>query len=88
MEFEWDWAKAARNFEKHGVAFDVVYRLDWAKAIIRLDERIDYGEQRWQSLHVDEDGRRYVVAFTERGGRLRIIVVRRAHAKEQRKWAR
>lgn len=88
MEFEWDEAKAARNLEKHGVAFEVVHRLDWAKAIVRLDERFDYGEQRWQSLHVDEDRRHYVVVFTERDGRLRIIVARRAHAKEQRKWAK
>jgi uncharacterized DUF497 family protein len=88
MEFEWDAAKAARNIVKHGVSFEIVRRLDWAKAITRPDDRADYGEQRWRALHTDADGTHYVIVFTERGGAFRIISARRAHAKEVRTWAR
>jgi uncharacterized DUF497 family protein len=88
MEFEWDDAKAASNLAKHGVSFEVVKELDWSDAVIRLDGRREYSEFRWRALHVDGDGTRYVVVFTERRGRYRIISVRRAHAKELRKWER
>lgn len=88
MEFEWDPDKAASNLAKHGVSFEVVSRLDWTKAVTRPDDRHEYGEKRWRALHVDDEGTRYVVIFVERGGKYRIISVRRAHAKEQRKWAR
>lgn len=88
MEFEWDEAKAALNLEKHGVSFEVVRRLDWSDAVVLLDARLTYGELRWRALHIDDEGTSYVVVFTERSGRYRIISVRRAHAKEVRKWGR
>jgi uncharacterized protein len=88
MEFEWDEAKAARNLEKHGVAFESVLVFDWSGAIVRLDVRWNYGEPRWRALHIDSAGTPYVVVFTERRGRYRIISLRRAHAREVRKWAK
>lgn len=88
MDFEWDELKAASNHAKHGVSFDIVRVLDWSDAIIRLDVRWGYGERRWRALHIDGAGTPYVVVFTERGGRYRIISVRRAHAREVRKWAK
>lgn len=88
MDFEWDEAKAARNLEKHGVGFEIVRGFDWSAAIVRLDVRMDYGEPRWRALHIDGAGTPYVVVFTERAGSFRIISLRRAHAREVRKWAR
>ena len=39
MEFDWDDDKAASNLDKHGVAFEVVYELDWDQADARIDGR-------------------------------------------------
>ena len=88
MEFEWDEAKARSNLVKHGVSFDIVWELDWSKALMRPDSRRDYGEERWQALHVDDERTPYVVVFTERQGRFRIVSARRAHAKEALRWER
>lgn len=88
MDFEWDEVKAASNFAKHGVSFEVVLELDWTKASTRPDDRVEYGERRWRALHIADDGRCYVAVFTARSGRFRIISVRRAHVKEVRNWAR
>ena len=86
--FEWDDDKAAGNLEKHDVAFEVVFELDWNRAIIRPDDRGDYGEHRWRAFHLLENELRLVVVFTRRNDRFRITSIRRAHAKEQRKWIR
>lgn len=76
MEFEWDDEKAARNLEKHGVRFEVVHELDWLTCPIVDDSRFDYGEARYIAYGRVPTGTRYVVAFTLRTGRYRIISVR------------
>ena len=45
--FEWDEEKAENNFEKHGVAFDIVHEFYWPSAIVTEDTRRDYGEIRY-----------------------------------------
>ncbi len=57
MEFDWDDDKAASNLDKHGVAFEVVYELNWDQADARIDGRRAYGEVRLQALVQDGDGR-------------------------------
>ncbi len=86
MEFDWDAQKAAGNIEKHGIAFDIVFDLDWSAAVIR-PVLADFGEPRWTSLHRMGDQQIFVV-FTRRGGVFRIISIRRGHEKEFRKWLR
>ena len=50
-DFEWDAAKAAQNYKKHGIGFETAIRVfDDAFAIERLDEREDYGEDRYSIL--------------------------------------
>ena len=49
------------------------------------DERKDYGELRFRAVGRIE-GRPYMVVFTPRGKRLRIISMRRMHEKEARKY--
>jgi uncharacterized DUF497 family protein len=40
MRFEWDVAKAGRNFDKHGIAFDqAITAFDDPFALIAADER-------------------------------------------------
>jgi uncharacterized protein len=48
--FEWDEAKAKSNSRKHGVAFDdAIYAFADPFALMHQD-RIEGGEQRWQTL--------------------------------------
>ncbi|RYE86009.1 MAG: BrnT family toxin [Hyphomicrobiales bacterium] len=84
-EFDWDVDKAASNLAKHGVSFEVVPNLPWSEMDVRRDGRFDYGKERWRALDVSN---RLLIVFTRRGGRYRIISVRRVHAKEVRQWER
>lgn len=71
--FEWDDAKAAANYAKHGVTFEDASRVFRDPfAIERVDERRDYGEERFVIIGMVEE-RLLFVAFTQRGDRIRII---------------
>ncbi len=54
-----------------------------AFAIERLDDREDYGEQRFVIIGMAERRVFWFVAYTERGERIRIISLRRATQHEQ-----
>jgi uncharacterized DUF497 family protein len=82
-EFEWDEAKAADNYAKHGVSFEMaclVFKDPFA--IERLDDREDYGEDRFILTGMAE-GTLLTVVHTERNGRVRIISARQATRHEQ-----
>jgi uncharacterized protein len=81
--FEWDEAKADENYAKHGVGFETarqVFRDPFA--IERLDDREDYGEDRFILTGMAE-GVVLIVVHTERDGRSRLISARRATKHEQ-----
>ena len=80
--FEWDEAKRRRNLAKHGIDFDAVWEMEWAKAIHRPDIRQDYGEARYVAL-VPIAQLLCCCAYAERGGNRRIISVRPASRKEK-----
>lgn len=83
-EFEWDDAKAASNRDLHGVSFDdacLVFRDPFAIELI--DDREDYGEERY-ALVGTAKGVVLVVVHTERADRNRIISARRAEPNERR----
>ncbi|MEZ2329915.1 BrnT family toxin [Mesorhizobium sp. RCC_202] len=46
MRFEWDAAKARANKAKHGVDFELAPEFDFANAVIAIDDREIYGEER------------------------------------------
>jgi uncharacterized DUF497 family protein len=82
-DFEWDEAKAAENYAKHGVSFEMateVFKDPFA--IERLDDREDHGEDRFVLIGMAE-GAVLTVIYTERNGRIRIISARRATRHEQ-----
>jgi uncharacterized protein len=84
--FEWDEAKATDNYTKHGVSFETAIRVfDDVFAIERLDDREDYGEDRYSVLGM-VDGRLLYVAFTVREGITRIISARGAEPHERRQY--
>lgn len=84
LEFEWHDAKAAANLQAHGVSFELaktVFRDPFA--VERLDDREDYGEERFVLIGMAEGNVTLFVAYTEREGRMRIISARRATQNEQ-----
>jgi uncharacterized DUF497 family protein len=83
--FEWDETKRRVNLARHGVDFADADRLDWATATIAPDLRRDYGEAR--VIVVGQiDGRLHVLIMTRRGDRIRVISLRKANEREQRRW--
>lgn len=87
VEFEWDDAKAAANLRLHGVSFE------FARAVFKdpfaiefLDDREDYGEERFLLIGMAQRAALLFVAYTEREGRIRIISARRATRREQEEY--
>lgn len=59
----------------------MVEEFDFVAALVADDDRFDYGEPRWIAL--GPIGQRvFVVAFTWRSERLRVISFRKANARE------
>ena len=81
MEFEWDEGKNAANRAKHGVSLAEAARMDWAVGLTRLDQRFAYGEPRFRRIAL-LDGRYHACIFTLRAGRIRVISLRKANARE------
>ena len=85
MEFEWDEAKRRRNLEKHGVDFAYALEFAWEDALVIVDDRFCYGEERRIALGMFR-GRVHVVVHTVRGNVTRMIGFRRANARERRDY--
>jgi uncharacterized protein len=86
VEVEWNEAKAASNFRKHGVTFDeaATVLLD-PLAVTFADDHA--AEARSITVGHSALARLLVVVTTERhGDRIRIISARRATAKERREY--
>jgi hypothetical protein len=86
MEFEWDEAKNETNKIKHGVAFEMARHFPWDRAVIEADNRRDYGEERFIARGIVEDGTGYHIAFTVRGGQIRVITMRQFSRKDYRRY--
>jgi uncharacterized DUF497 family protein len=83
--FEWDEEKGARNLLVHGLDFAAATALFDNPVLEREDTRRDYGEQRIVALGMIEN-ECFVVVYTPRGSRRRIISVRRANRKERNEY--
>jgi uncharacterized protein len=82
-DFEWDEAKATENYAKHGVSFELATKVFKGPfAIERLDDREDYGEDRFILIGTAE-GTVLTVVYTERNSRIRLISARQATKREQ-----
>jgi len=84
LEFEWHDAKAAANLQAHGVSFELaktVFKDPFA--VERLDDREDYGEERYVIIGMAEGNLLLYVAYTERDEHIRIISARRVTQYEQ-----
>ena len=84
MDYEWDGAKAASNLVKHGVSFTAAARaLEDPHRLEFVDDRLDYGEERIQSLCMDRGRVLLVVTVMQDEEVCRIISARKATRHEQ-----
>ena len=75
MEFEWDPAKSLSNARKHGISFEE------SRTLFADPECIEV-----RLAYPDERGKHWTAIVTYRGGRTRIISVRRSHPNEERAY--
>ncbi len=85
MKFEWDEAKRRNNLQKHSLDFANAHRAFTEDAFIIVDEREDYGEDRYVLLGLIHE-RIVVIAFTIRDDVIRIISIRKANKRERKSY--
>jgi uncharacterized protein len=86
MNFEWDERKKEVNIDKHGFDFADADRIFDLPMAVELDERDDYGEDRWIGTGM-LDGRVVVVIYTEPDEEItRIISLRKALSYERKNY--
>jgi uncharacterized protein len=86
MQFEWDEVKNLENIRKHEINFaDVPIMFD-GEMLIELDDRFDYGEDRWFGIGFLGFGIAVVVWTERRKEVIRIISARRANRHEQKRF--
>jgi uncharacterized protein len=88
MGYEWDPAKEAENFRKHGVSFaDATIALSDPFGADEIDDRFDYGEER--SIVIGMGSKALLaVTYTIRGENTRIISARKATPHERENYYR
>ncbi len=65
MQFEWDEAKNLENIRKHRIDFADVPDMFDGSMLVELDERTDYGEDRWIGIGFLRNGVAVVVNLLE-----------------------
>jgi uncharacterized DUF497 family protein len=87
MEFEWDPEKEKANLAKHDVSFVEAMTIFGDPLELTIADPYHSEEEfRFLSVGLPSGGRLLVVAYTERGERIRIISAREATAKERREY--
>jgi uncharacterized DUF497 family protein len=82
MRFEWDEAKRESNLLKHGIDLVDVEKVFVGETITILDDRFDYGEERFITLGL-LDERVVVIIHTETDDLIRLISARKATRNEE-----
>jgi len=88
LQFEWDDAKAAENLAVHDVTFRKASLVFFDPFSIEdIDNRIDYGEDRFIRIGISE-GQLLTVVYTQRHENIRIISARKANTSEKEDYYR
>ena len=85
MRFEWDEVKRQNNLAKHGVDFADLEPLFDGDTVTVVDDRFDYGEDRFITLGL-VNGIVLVVVHTESRTAIRIISARKATKNEEKSY--
>lgn len=85
MKIEWDEDKRLSDLAKHGVDFSDASEMFACPMLVGPDSRKEYGEARFIGYGHIRD-RLMVVAFIRRGEAYRIISLRKANQREQKRF--
>jgi uncharacterized protein len=86
MKFTWNKQKNKANVEKHGLDFADAYKVFESPMLVKLDDREEYGEDRWIGIGL-MDLRVVVIVFAEpEENTLRVISFRKATTDERRRY--
>lgn len=86
MRFEWDAVKNRTNLRDHKIDFADVPPVFNGPMLVEIDDREDYGEDRWIGIGLLRNIA-VVVVFTEpRRDTIRIVSVRRANKHERMRY--
>lgn len=85
MQFEWNEAKNFENIRKHQIDFADVPEMFESPMLIKLDDRIDYGEDRWVGIGFLQNGVAVVVWTERQDNVIRIISARKANKYERQR---
>jgi uncharacterized DUF497 family protein len=85
MQFEWDETKNLENIRKHEIDFVDVPEMFEAPMLVELDDRFDYGEERWLGIGFLGNGVAVVVWTERQNDVIRIISARRANRYERQR---
>lgn len=86
---EWDDAKNATNYRKHGIRFEEAAWVFDDPFAVSVQDRIENGEQRWQTVGLVGGCLLLLVAHSVQLGEvevIRIISARRADRKERKRY--
>ena len=86
MVFEWDEAKNLENIRKHKIDFADVPQMFDGSMLTELDDRFDYGEDRWIGIAFLGNGVAVVVWTERQENIIRIISARKANRYERQKF--
>lgn len=86
MRITFDPAKNATNLAKHGMPLHAAVDMDMGAALVRVDDRADYGETRYEAIGPLK-GRLCVLVFTIREQTIRVISLRKANSREVKRHA-
>jgi uncharacterized DUF497 family protein len=87
MHFEWDEQKNRENIRKRNLDFADARKVFQRPVLRMLDNRKDYGEDRWIGIGMLDNTRTVVVVFTEPAeNTMRIISMRKALAHERKRY--
>src|SRR3954470_5159386 len=86
LRFVWDEQKNRANAQKHGLDFTDAERVFHGPVLLDLDDRDDYGEERWVGLGI-LDERIISIVFTEPDvDVVRVISLRKATSHERARF--
>lgn len=87
VDVEWDEAKAAANFEKHGVSFaDAATIFDDPLYVDFYDPDHSSDENRYLMIGTSKEGHLLIVSYTERNDVIRLISAREVTSTERKAY--
>lgn len=87
MHYEFDPAKDESNLDKHGLSLADADGFEWETAVVREDARRQYAEPRLQAAGYI-GARLHVMVFCLRAGSVRVISLRKANQREEKRYAK